>query len=462
MRRVFKLLSITIVFAILCENSIFATNTINKYALNVSTPLTAVQIAKENIANNAYSNLIASFYQEYIDSTSYDIITEMNTEILQHIAPLTSNNYTVNGLPAECYPEYYAGAYLNANYDLVIMVTEESALTKKTICDRAKETSVVFQKASYSYYELISCMEDIIRLWSSGDDRFQAVKCAFIDDFENCIVIGCSNVNDEYLSFLLENLPMSYLVTIIHCDDNVDKTVALESTTIDGHTILSKYPNIVVPNLDDWDVFSYGCKATKVVNGITKYGFITAGHAVSQGEYVFLSPPYAYSNHPLGVCITSIEQPSLGVDAAFVEIIDSNYLLSSVIPSSPYNNISNSPTTALQGDPIHKYGSETQTTDGHVAIASFTINVGGTYFYKDLVVTTYDADDGDSGGLVYYLDTTQQLAIPLGIHMMRISPSALQGWNMLPDLNPMAQDGFFRVYCKMGYVTSYLGVSLSN
>ena len=455
-KQICKLLSMLLVLALLCGNSIYAADAGNRYSLNVSTPLTASQIAKENAASTAYSNLITAFYEGYIGHKTSD----QNTETAEFADVSVPTTYTVNGIPAEGYPEYYAGAYINANYELVILVTDKSASTKKALCDQAKDTSVVFQEASYSYPELISCMNDITCHWRAGDEQFQPIKFAFIDDHGNRVVVGCTQLNAEYISFLRESLPGFNVITFVDCEDFGKEVISLEST-VNGYTALCSYQSSVVPSsVGSLPMFSYGCKAKKTVNGTTKYGFITAGHAVSVGEYVFPTPPSL--NAAIGVCTASINQPSLGVDAAFVERTNSSYTLSNVIPSRPSYTLSTSYSSAAQGAAIYKCGSQTQESPGQVAIASFTVNVGGTYFYQDMVVATYNSVSGDSGSLVYSLNTSTHVATPLGIHVLSISPSTLQGWNMSPPYNPNSNDGYYKIYCKMGYVLSYLGVSLSS
>lgn len=100
------------------------------------------------IAGEAYDSLMKTFYNAQPDSQKH------NPDI-----------YTVGGISAEGFPRTFAGAYINKNLDLVVLMTEDTIQTKATLA-YAEDTilqatgtdQLIFSTAEFSYSDLVSLM----------------------------------------------------------------------------------------------------------------------------------------------------------------------------------------------------------------------------------------------------------------------------------------------------------------
>lgn len=99
----------------------------------------------------AYSNMFHSFYSSLPDSEKYK-----------------EGVYTVSGIPAGGFPESYAGAYVNPDLNLVVLLSSDTiksrtslATSQKLLSDAADSSSLIYATAQYSYNDLVSAMNDI-------------------------------------------------------------------------------------------------------------------------------------------------------------------------------------------------------------------------------------------------------------------------------------------------------------
>ena len=96
-------------------------------------------------------------------------------------------------------------------------------------------------------------------------------------------------------------------------------------------------------------------------------------------------------------------------------------------------------------------------TSGFIASSSFSLNVGATSYYNDIVVTSYHSSPGDSGGLAYQL--SGNTAYPAGIHILSVDPLLFSLGGGDTSVEPSQGDSY-KAYCKIAYVLAYLNATI--
>ena len=135
-------------------------------------------------SNQATANTIMDRYYKYLQKT-YGTLHD-------------SSVYTVNGLRAESFPEYYAGAYINEDGKLIVQITNKYYSSKYKKSDWYQElTGIVGSEdfycnpVKYSYRELVNAISDI----TLGDLAKQIKELgassytAGMNDYKNCVSV---------------------------------------------------------------------------------------------------------------------------------------------------------------------------------------------------------------------------------------------------------------------------------
>lgn len=454
-KRLIKLIAVLTALSLVIGSSAFAAEDSRSFRINSETEMSQTALEKENEANEAYTNMLDSFRNSGASKLS----------VQSEYAEKQQSGYTVDGIPAEDFPDYYAGAYINQNHELVVLVTDNAASVRRMAKAQAQGSNLNFREAVHSYADLVRCMDEITSYWNNGNTEFSALKYAYIDDYGNRIVVGSQRMDDEYMSFLQRELKYFDLIEFCECGD-VDGAITLESTTVNCFTTI--HPSTVAsPAAEPSEQMSFGFKAKKVINGVTKYGFVTAKHAIDVGEYAVCLNQNSIYRH-IGKCIYSVGLVESGsVDAAFVEHTNTSefQLSGTFVNTDARPNVTRTTSqqykTLSQGSTIYKCGAVTRETQGNVASVSFTINVGTTIYCRDLGLANYYSQGGDSGGLVYSVNSTNgTVAYPAGIHNMSISETLLHNSGQWPTIGPCETDSAYRGYCKITNVLDKLNVSI--
>ncbi|WP_040198099.1 hypothetical protein [Candidatus Soleaferrea massiliensis] len=101
------------------------------------------------------------------------------------------------------YPPYYAGAYIDENNQLVVLVTEEGLAEKETLKKITGNDDLQIRLAAYSYGYLQSLMDDIQAHMPEhviDDGQSLLITSAYIKDDQNCIMVSLNNLTDENIS----------------------------------------------------------------------------------------------------------------------------------------------------------------------------------------------------------------------------------------------------------------------
>ena len=458
--------------AMLAGSSAWAADTTRVYAINTDSELTSAQLEKENAANEAYTNLLESFR-----ATAPAVQTRSDGRENANMSDEASTTYTVDGIPAGGFPDYYAGAYMNANHELVVMMTDNAAASKSAVRSLSQSSELNFRTAEHSYADLVRCMDEITQGWSSGSAEFAPIQYAYIDDFGNRVVVGVKELSDEYLELLRARLKYFDAMVFTECGDMAE-AITPESTTVNCNmdniasvkssnlitcsSVLYKYGLNSIPSGSyPSEQFSFGFKAKRTTGGVTQYGFVTAGHAMNKTEFAFVdstNPNYEC----IGECVLSTQMSTYQYDAAFVSVQSSKLarLSSTFSVNGGLNRITSTSTrTAAQGSTIYKCGGKTNETYGPVLSSSFSLNAGTGISYMDVGVAAYFSKPGDSGGLVY--SVASSTAYPVGIHVAKI-PAGIFALGSSAGNDVVSDEGNFKIYCKIRNVLGILNVSLTT
>ena len=141
--------------------------------VNTTPPTTEEDIAKESIAVDAYTALIEAWSDE-------------NGDVI--------------------YPDYYAGAYINSDKVITIMVTELSDEVKAELSAIIDIDEVVLKEATYSYNELLAAKDEIVsKMDPNSDDPFiAAIYGVGIYDDLNSVHVDL-NIEDPEVAAIAED-----------------------------------------------------------------------------------------------------------------------------------------------------------------------------------------------------------------------------------------------------------------
>lgn len=347
------------------------------------------------------------------------------------------DTYTVDGVSSDYFPEYYGGNYINVYGNIVFEIVEdyygnnfEKSELYRSIMSimQVNSDNIVFRPVKVSYSKLVSIMNDLFEFVKQREIE-EWVYGFGIDDYNNCIFVEVDkDIDRDYVLGIYE------LIGDVHCDIIYEK--GYNSTNVNAYPGEGCFIYSGVYKID----FSIAFPAEIIDNGNHVNGFITAGHCFDDVNYqdVF-SEYYVY----LGEYHVGNRSYGGNADAAFFELADGVSPFYTVFSESTF--ICNEIRVQSQGSIVRKRGMTTGVTSGTVTSTSFTTNYPGTTI-TDMVKTSYDSDDGDSGGIVYSNPSTADTAYIAGVHS-----GNYKGW--FSFLN-------YSIYTKAGNVITSLDVQL--
>lgn len=309
-------------------------------------------LARQDLSNTAYTNMLWSFADNDVDKLE------------------------------KVYPDYYAGAYIGDNGNLVILTkgaTSEDYAELNSICNYS---GITYKTAEHSYNELMAVQELVkSRVKYAGEAKLFDIETFSIKikDKENKVYIGIADLNDtEWIAFLTDGLDESHY-EIYRASRPVETvTMTPGSVVYSGGTGSAAY------------------KASVVYDGETKIGFVTAGHVVGMSDVYESSSIFADK-----IGNTLFQQNSGAVDAAFVELIAPH----------TFNNVINgyqiTPGVSVipgAGSEVYIKGNSTGTHLAVVESASVSVGFDSGTFTNMIEVILQDGDyveHGDSGGIMY-------------------------------------------------------------
>jgi len=294
------------------------------------------------------------------------------------------------------YPSYYGGAFINEEGFLVVCVTEDKASTEvlDSICNFTDNPNIIIKIVEFSFSELKQVQDNITELMdyvhsedNPIDPQYEVIKsiCStYTDEEMNALVVQIRYISDDSILAFRRIFPDARFVNF--AEGYYATTTASWNP---GKVIYDVYGSYLTTGYPAYFTNSSG---TRVL------GFITAGHSFTSNINVYRANSTS-STYLLGSRFKY--QLSGKVDAALIQITDSNYTMS-FTTSSGTTLASNMYSIPAQNSIVYKEGANTGLKVGFVKSTSASL------YYDDLGITLSDMLKtdalnlhGDSGGVMY-------------------------------------------------------------
>lgn len=309
------------------------------------------------------------------------------------------------------YEDYFAGAYLNDDKELVILLTEEGLNKQITF-----NNNVIIQKATYSVKELNNTYEAIKKRLESNQNKdwFSNFTGVGISNKDNAVVVYLVDLNDDMIKEFEKSILKSDLVIFeqrdrivldeptISGDDPLN--IATDSTATFSSSKLALGSKILKHKSGtQWLQYSVGFRAKCKIGSVNYLGFVTAGHNMVNNVDI-----YDGSYNLIGQ--TKAVKFNSKVDATFVHTskisVSSQGFEGTYINSDRYYTDKTFPgVDSLDGFGICKIGSAGDWNGGVVLNSSFTANYdmgnNTNHILYDTILANFDSEEGDSGGIIY-------------------------------------------------------------
>lgn len=177
-------------------------------------------------------------------------------------------------------------------------------------------------------------------------------------------------------------------------------------------------------------------------------GVVTAGHFISKDEILGISSNS--KKEEIGKCLVSSAYDGL-VDAAFCEITSSSYTPSNRIEFMANPDI-DTLSVEVRTPGIHRMinmvGFKSKRVSGIVYRDNYDLKYNEKVLLRDVMLMTCVPDYGDSGGIVYALNTQDNIRYTMGI---------ISGFCELQ--NPLTGDSkFYGICCKASVINRNFGL----
>lgn len=390
-------------------------------------PNTSVNTDEKFIAN---SGAAAAAHQKMLNAwRERDVRTHEDSE-----------TYTVDGITAEGYPEYYAGSYINAEGNLVVLLTEEynggflweNAKTRRAkdeIRELTERNDIIFGTAKYSYRDFIKTMDTIYNFMLDQKEKNYEAEYRITGGGprtnENRVKVYIYPLDDGTEKWFKENvIDVPWIVFSEMPPDAIEATASVVPGT-----------SVCLGN----SRFSVGFRAYKG----SVQGFVTCAHPFQyQTGNVNVSN---YNNAVIGSSYANERKFSGKLDAAFVRVNAGHTVTNTVYDADSNNSYTMSPgyMNFADNQQVYMVG-EASSAAGNIVggfvIASADVAEYNGVFLSDLCVVSYYANPGDSGGIVFSYENG--VYKPCGIQVAR---STVGQWSYV---------------CKAGNIVSEFGLTI--
>lgn len=285
----------------------------------------------------------------------------------------------------------YAGAFIDSNDRIVILVNKDDKEIKDVIKEITSNNLINIKKVKYSLIELNDFKEIINNNVNILYDLGVQISTVEIDVESNEILVSFFDITESKIKLakkIFGDMPVTFKNTDI---------VKEEVVNIKAGQGLKKHP-LLQPNTQGTIAF------TAIRNGVE--GFVMTGHGEPVNSKIYL---VGTSTH-IGTIKVRVESQT--TDASFVEASSSANITDDTINGK--NVIGG--TSVLTGTTVCKIGDTTGVTCGTVTNTSIDLwaddGSGNLYLkYADTLAANYLSAPGDSGAGVFYEIVTGYLVV---------------------------------------------------
>lgn len=332
------------------------------------------------------------------------------------------------------YVEYYGGAYLTNEGQLVVQTVDALTSEQENILNNTSD-QVVIKKVKNSYNSLQDTYKKISKKFQDCVENKQNIENnelraltdnmleVSIDQERNAIVVSLEFVTDEAKAQFEKYYGYSGVI-FEEGEKDIEEATLLKL----GRAIYNS----------DGSRGSIGMKACYINSaGETIKGFVTAAHLVDNvGDFVYID-----SSAQTKIGKVTKRKYKDNMDAAFIKVTNSNYTPSRKVyyadskgtVSDKYVLGTGFLSETYVGETIYKSGSTTYLTKGKIISTDKTVkSTDIDAVLTDLWQADYVSAGGDSGGAVFDVDLGYYIA---GIHRGSIGTSTkweniVNTWNL--------------------------------
>lgn len=371
------------------------------FALMAQSALAVEMVPTESSQAENVKSAVAK-YEAQMDTRTAEQKANEEQAILQYQSLMDEVAVTPFMSDETQYPDYYGGAYLNDDGNLVVKVLPTTkAATRAAISSTAENPDVIFEIAEHSLNELNSAKDSIDDALEAKD----AVKDTAFANLLNSIAEVILSQKDGTITVRIHEMTQDKVDTFNEHFGEMDFFVFEEGefpeTTATWYPGGSVWHNIT-------DTFSLGWPADFYSSsGNIETGVITAGHCVSVGDDVNGLSGSSFTQ--IGTCIDRSFSGSC--DGALIELEPGQSISNRTDYQGATLNRSRI-MVVLEGSTIYKEGATTIYTAGTILSTNATANYSALKTtIRNLIYSTNNCDVGDSGGIVYYKSGSSNYAI---------------------------------------------------
>lgn len=336
------------------------------------------------------------------------------------------------------YVDYYAGRYIDDNHNLVVQVTKNATKNDITEITDTLSEKVTIQTVNNSYEELLKTYKDYSEKMTELSEKVNKDKAtkdenSLYSNLQGVALSPRDNANVVTLKNLTEETKREFIDYFgeknIVFEENKESENKTEKTVIKPGSSFG----VVVDTTDTTITYGIGMSlggrvAYIKTSGETIFGFLTAGHCVSARNQITY---YKHNNRYVDFGKVIRLKFSGSYDAAFIRLTNTDDFKSSRYTA--YSNAqggTNAVYKACQtcsyayegdievGETVYKCGSKTYLTKGTILSTHASVSyIEDGVTLTNLVKADYTSQRGDSGGLVFTIDDSENKLYDIaGIH----------------------------------------------
>lgn len=354
-------------------------------AVAVFLSLFSINVSAAQTTNLSGGQLLKQYALEdsIVDETIMS--TELTTEDKAAVNAAYLQSYIDSNVNAE---QAYGGRYIGDDGKLHVLFTENVQNSIIDSVNTMTESEAIYEQCEYTLDELIALKEYIGECLLNFDKTNQNVDVVSVGVYEqyNKIFVGIKDCNQEKIKTFKKYITNSAAVEFENAEKydyciniNAGSSVGIGATasTAGGYSV------------------GFRCRYLRA-SGEYIYGFMTAGHGNSAGDFAFVG------GTQIGYVAAWSHNNNSAVDNAFVYVNNSNYTTTNTMIASAGVLVAGAyATTYTTGATVYKVGNTTNLTSGKITSTSYQYTFGDGTTKKDLVQIAARGADGDSGGTVY-------------------------------------------------------------
>lgn len=278
------------------------------------------------------------------------------------------------------FPEFYGGAYIDDDKNLVIQVTELDESVENCIEDIIDIENVEFEVVEYSFARLMEEKQKIEeKAWNNSKNRVTSIVGVGLDIYDNEVEVYLCDADTAFGVYpLSENVVSDFEHISYQYVDEEDRPA-----------------EIVFPGGEISSGGSSRSVGFWAENSSGQVGIVTAPHdTLSARDTVYVG------NTAFGIAETPYF--SGNVDGVFIRRTNTNFTPSRYVQGGGFSLVADATTTLPVGATTYSYGKASKYQEGIIQTITYTTSYG----ISNVVVTSAPSVAGDSGGIVAGSGTT--------------------------------------------------------